>query len=145
MSERIKEVSLVDRINDLLSSSILRLHGPNKNHDDCFHCQLIIDLKKIRQALTTKDEELRKAEAENAKLQDSSLQFMSGETEIQKENKELREKVAKARNALYAADKFISNGIDLGFIRMPDDDCPDPAKLTPGIVKEALTALKPKC
>lgn len=75
MSERIKEVSLVDRINDLLSSSILRLHGPNKNHDDCFHCQLIIDLKKIRQALTAKEAELQ---AEREKVREMT-KFIRGQ------------------------------------------------------------------
>lgn len=53
------------------------------------------------------------------------------------------ELVAKQmREALWHAKGFISNGIELGFIRMPDEGCPDPAKLVPGIVNAAL-ALTP--
>lgn len=44
--------------------------------------------------------------------------------------------------ALRRADQFISNGIELGFIRMPDADTPDSAHDTPGIVKAALRAHK---
>jgi hypothetical protein len=40
--------------------------------------------------------------------------------------------------ACKAAYMFIKNGIDFGFIRMPDDDCPDPAKDVPGIIDAAL-------
>lgn len=46
-------------------------------------------------------------------------------------------------DALKAADKFISNGIDLGYIRMPDADTPDPAHKTPSIVKNAIS-IKPE-
>lgn len=44
--------------------------------------------------------------------------------------------------ALIRADTFITNGIALGFIRMPDADCPDPAHDTPQIVREALAAYR---
>ena len=44
--------------------------------------------------------------------------------------------------ALRCADQFITNGIELGYIRMPDPDCPDTAKDTPGIVRAALAAAK---
>lgn len=40
--------------------------------------------------------------------------------------------------ALKCAHMFIRNGIEFGFIRMPDADCPDPAKETPGIVRAAI-------
>jgi hypothetical protein len=40
--------------------------------------------------------------------------------------------------ALKAASVFIKNGIELGFIRMPDKDIPDPAHLVPGMVETAL-------
>lgn len=43
--------------------------------------------------------------------------------------------------ALEQANRFITNGIELGFIRMPDDDCPDPAHATPGAVRNALSSL----
>ena len=40
--------------------------------------------------------------------------------------------------ALKKADQFITNGIELGFIRMPDAETPDSAHETPGIVRAAL-------
>lgn len=42
--------------------------------------------------------------------------------------------------ALEAAHFFIRNGIELGFIRMPDKGVPDPASLTPDKVEKALAA-----
>lgn len=44
--------------------------------------------------------------------------------------------------ALQQADQFITNGIELGFIRLPDADCPDPAHATPGAIKAALALLE---
>ena len=41
-------------------------------------------------------------------------------------------------SALKAASVFIRNGIELGFIRMPDKDTPDPAHLVPGMIEAAL-------
>lgn len=55
----------------------------------------------------------------------------------------LRAAVEQAREALKAADYFITNGVELGFIRMPDLDTPDPAHRTPGLVRAALAALSP--
>lgn len=52
------------------------------------------------------------------------------------------EQHAKVRLGLTAAKKFIANGIELGFIRMPDADCPDPAHDTPKLIDEALALLK---
>lgn len=40
--------------------------------------------------------------------------------------------------ALEAADQFIRNGIELGFIRMPDAATPDPALKTPAKIEAAL-------
>ncbi|MCA8326236.1 hypothetical protein LGN29_39395 [Burkholderia cepacia] len=48
----------------------------------------------------------------------------------------------KVRLGLHAAKHFIANGIELGFIRMPDADCPDPAHNTPKLVDEALALLE---
>lgn len=44
----------------------------------------------------------------------------------------------KLVEALKRADQFIRNGIELGYIRMPDDSTSDPAKETPGIVSATL-------
>ncbi|VWD20230.1 hypothetical protein [Burkholderia contaminans] len=48
----------------------------------------------------------------------------------------------KVRLGLTAAKHFIANGVELGFIRMPDVDCPDPAHNTPKLVDEALALLE---
>lgn len=40
--------------------------------------------------------------------------------------------------ALLDAQSFIRNGIALGFIRMPDKDCPDPAHETPKVIAAAI-------
>lgn len=45
-------------------------------------------------------------------------------------------------DALELAQQFISNGIELGFIRMPDPDTPDPALKTPGIIRTAIAKAK---
>lgn len=41
-------------------------------------------------------------------------------------------------DALRRADQFITNGVELGFIRMPDASTPDTAHETPEIVRAAL-------
>jgi len=40
--------------------------------------------------------------------------------------------------ALRRAEQFITNGIELGFIRMPDASTRDTASETPGIIKAAI-------
>ena len=44
--------------------------------------------------------------------------------------------------ALKTADQFITNGMELGFIRMPDAATPDSAHETPGIVRAAIKAVE---
>lgn len=44
--------------------------------------------------------------------------------------------------ALVRADMFITNGIDVGAIRMPDEGLPDAAHETPGIIRAAIQAAK---
>ncbi len=41
--------------------------------------------------------------------------------------------------ALRKAEEFITNGIDLGYIRMPDADCPDSAHQTLPMIRAALS------
>jgi hypothetical protein len=50
--------------------------------------------------------------------------------------------LAQAERALAAASEFITNGVALGFIRMPDADVPDPAHDTPRKVQAALAAIR---
>ena len=40
--------------------------------------------------------------------------------------------------ACKAAAIFIRNGVELGFIRMPDEEVPDPAHLVPGMLEAAI-------
>lgn len=49
-----------------------------------------------------------------------------------------REEIDAMREALERADSFITNGIELGFIRMPDASTPDPAHETPGLIRAVL-------
>lgn len=55
---------------------------------------------------------------------------------------ELEALLDEAGKALVAADQFITNGIELGFIRMPDKDCADPAHDTPSLNKQALASIQ---
>jgi hypothetical protein len=48
------------------------------------------------------------------------------------------EEVERLREALKAAEQFIANGIEMGFIRMPDDGTPDPAHNTLPMIRAAL-------
>ncbi|WP_232355981.1 hypothetical protein [Burkholderia vietnamiensis] len=46
-----------------------------------------------------------------------------------------------ALHALRAAKQFIANGVELGYIRMPDSDCPDPAHEVPQLIDAAIASL----
>ena len=50
----------------------------------------------------------------------------------------LQKRVEALEAALRCADQFITNGIELGYIRMPDAGTPDSAHKTPGIIRAAL-------
>ena len=54
-------------------------------------------------------------------------------------NQRLEGEVARMREALEHARLFIRNGIDLGCIRMPDADTPDPAHHTLPLINAALS------
>jgi len=47
-----------------------------------------------------------------------------------------------ALDALESANRFMENGVEFGYIRMPDAGCPDPAHLTPGKVQAARSAIR---
>ena len=57
----------------------------------------------------------------------------AGEMWIRKDNR-----IERLEHALRCADQFITNGIELGYIRMPDADTPDSAHKTPGIIRAVL-------
>jgi hypothetical protein len=44
--------------------------------------------------------------------------------------------------ALKKANQFITNGIELGYIQMPDPETPDSAHDTPGIIRDAIAKAK---
>lgn len=50
--------------------------------------------------------------------------------------------IAECIAALQQARQFITNGIEFGYIRMPDADTPDPAHATPGAIQAALELLE---
>lgn len=54
----------------------------------------------------------------------------------------LIERNSELELALLEADQFITNGIELGYIRMPDADVPDAAHHIPGNIRAALTGEK---
>gem|GEM_PF-2850645 len=60
---------------------------------------------------------------------------------IDMENWSLRAALDRAKEALRRADQFITNGIELGFIRMPDEDTPDTAHETPALIRAVLSEL----
>ncbi len=55
---------------------------------------------------------------------------------------ELTSRNKKLEAALLEADQFITNGIELGYIRMPDADVPDAAHHIPGNIRAALAGEK---
>lgn len=69
-------------------------------------------------------------------LMDNQLSVIN---ELLNSNALLQARCKELESALKHADMFITNGIKYGFIRMPDDDTPDPAHDTPRIVKEAIS------
>lgn len=58
----------------------------------------------------------------------------NGEYVLSADYARLEQECERLRQALVHAKHFISNGIDLGFIRMPDADTPDPAHDTLTII-----------
>lgn len=56
--------------------------------------------------------------------------------------RELQKQRDELLAALKRADQFITNGIGLGFIRMPDAGTPDTAHETPAIIRAAVASVK---
>lgn len=56
----------------------------------------------------------------------------------------MRQKIHVMGEALKRADRFITNGVALGYIQMPDESTPDPAKDTPRIIRDALAYVPPE-
>lgn len=67
------------------------------------------------------------------------LAWAERDAEQQAEIKALREGLVDARQALKAAEHFIVNGVELGFISMPDTSTPDPAHETLPMLRSALS------
>ncbi len=61
------------------------------------------------------------------------------------QNAELSAQVEVLRSASAKAVNFIKNGVELGFIRMPDADCPDPAHGTLPALESALSVMPTQC
>jgi len=65
--------------------------------------------------------------------------------QLTKENAKLKAQVEMLRYAASTAKHFIINGVELGFIRMPDNDTPDPAHNTLPIIIAALEDEAEQC
>ena len=65
--------------------------------------------------------------------------------ELERENAELVAQVEVLRRASVKAVNFIKNGVEFGFIRMPDADCPDPAHGTLPALESALSVMSAQC
>jgi hypothetical protein len=52
------------------------------------------------------------------------------------------EVVERAVEAMQSAQRFIKNGVEFGYVRMPDVDCPDPAHKTPELLRASITELQ---
>lgn len=50
--------------------------------------------------------------------------------------------LVSAAKALHIAEQFINNGIEFGYIRLPDPRTPDPARYTQSKVQSAVAALR---
>lgn len=57
-------------------------------------------------------------------------------------NSMLVKQIAELQKALEAAERFISNGIEFGYITMPDPETQDPAHETLPMIRMALARLK---
>lgn len=66
----------------------------------------------------------------------SAMSEMHRQTEARSER--IRDAAPEMLKALKAAQMFIRNGRELGFIRMPDPETPDPAHLTPTLIDRAI-------
>jgi hypothetical protein len=60
--------------------------------------------------------------------------------EVDMANADLMSAAPTMLEALERADQFIRNGVELGYIRMPDPDSSDSALQTPGIIRAAIAA-----
>lgn len=84
--------------------------------------------KLAAEAIARTTEKLEEYAAQAARKDDEIVGFMAQITILQK--------------ALQAAEQFIVNGVEFGFIRMPDAD--DPALKTLPMIRAALASLKPE-
>lgn len=64
--------------------------------------------------------------------------YIGVDEDVEKANANLIAAAPDMYEALQRANQFITNGIELGYIRMPDADLQDPASETPGIIRKAL-------
>jgi hypothetical protein len=82
---------------------------------------------RLEENTATMDTARERIEALKAALKEA------GEIWVRKDNR-----IERLEHALRCADQFITNGIELGYIRMPDADTPDSAHKTPGIIRAVL-------
>ena len=99
--------------------------------------------------MTFKDEKIAALETEHARLLDvlagrskysiEPTTQVSADSFLLAQNAKLRKALSECVEALKAADKFIGNGIEYGYIRLPKLNTGDCASETPAIIYDALT------
>lgn len=133
-------------------------HGSHKG-EDCYDCECGAWQYRLDGEVTTTVEPKPKntrpsqsgvtqADREAARIAHRKYNVPNTELQLELERsfarhrQPLLEAVKEARHALFHADQFIENGIDLGYITMPDPDSNDSALETPSIVGCALQKLE---
>ena len=117
------------------------------NHDDWLNgTGIYADQPSERSIILKLQATIKRQEEDNKRLQKICEEtHHANEDEIKqyiKNQDKLQNRIKKLESLLRRVDGFISNGISLGFIKMPDRDIPDSAHDVPIAIKRTL--LKPE-
>ena len=99
-------------------------------------------MSKLREAWGETDHHIW---ADKIRAMNMDAAITEAEAEIERLTRERDAALAKVERmdeALVLAEQFITNGVDLGYIRMPDIGTPDPAHLTLPAIRAARAARK---
>lgn len=131
------------KANEIYSSQLMRrfrdtlsnVRDGLEDEDDRIYFGSTNDADDLR-AIVEEVEELEwdRVLASSQKKPDLYAQIRELNTEVRAASTMQKELLA----ALRKADQFISNGIDLGYIRMPDAGTPDSAHETPPMIRAAI-------
>lgn len=103
------------------------------------------EIEKQRKEICDKTDEIQKLQSEITDMCHDVFELQAGVKELKNENNQLRARVmeleasnAELLDALDEAQQFILNGIQYGYINMPDKDCGDSAFETPAKIEAAI-------